>query len=64
MTRPYLEALPPKTWPEATGNLTEALENRQPLRDGLFSGRMRLQMDAAEDIADKDVSADERSAQT
>lgn len=46
-------ALTPKTWPEATGNLTEALEYRQPLRDGLFSSRMPIQMDAAENVLTK-----------
>lgn len=53
LTRPYLEALTPKTWPEATGNLTAALENGQPLRDGLFSSRMPIQMDAAENVLTK-----------
>lgn len=53
LTRPYLEALTPKTWPEATCNLMEALENRQPLRDGLFSSRMPIQMDAAENVLTK-----------
>lgn len=64
LTRPYLEAFTPNTWPEATGKLTEALENKQPRRDGLFSSRLPIQMDAAPECADKDVPALERGAQT
>lgn len=64
LTRPYLEAFTPNTWPEATGKLTEALENKQPRRDGLFSSRLPIQMDAARECADKDVPALERGAQT
>lgn len=63
LTRSYLEALTPKTWPEATGKPMEALEKKQPRRDGLFSSRLPIQMDAARECADKDVSAHERGTQ-